>query len=318
MDGFTLDGVIEKVSDGDTLRITAANRLFKVRVLGLDTEESNANPHKPVTAWGKAASAFATSLLPIGTPVTIEFPGSEDPIVDDEINVAYLDNFERPLGFVHLSSPVEGITDFSELMIRKGFSPYFVKYGRAGFAGHDVRYAEAERAAQEDHIGVWNQLEANGVMTPEAAPRNYARLMVWWELRARIIDGYRAARAATPALPLFNTRIDYATLKTRAAADETVTVFMELKEGQTVGGVHYVVRSGSNSQPFQLFMPNEDRPEIVAVKYLLNNRFVANGGDFPRRNYAYVTGPLKLFQGRPEMVVESTSQISDSPPGPGA
>jgi len=288
MQGTVVEGVIEKVTDGDTLRITDRNgMLWKIRVLGLDTEESNANPDKPVTLWGKAASEFAASVLPVGTPVTIELPGTEPATVDGSINVAYLDNFERPLGFVHMSRPVDGISDYSEMMIRKGYSPYFVKYGRAVFADHDTRYTAAERAAQVDDLGVWNQLAANGAMTPESAPRNYARLMVWWDLRARIIDGYRAARAA--GAEVYDTRVDYATLMAKATARETVTVFMEMKAGQTVGGVHHAIRSGSFAQPFQLLLPNEDRPQIVAIKQLLSNRYTADGEDFPRRNYAYVT-----------------------------
>ncbi|MGF1475803.1 MAG: thermonuclease family protein [Geminicoccaceae bacterium] len=313
MAGIRLDGVIERVTDGDTLRITADDRLFKVRVLGLDTEESNANPHKPVTRWGQEATAFTKSILPEGTPVEIEFPGSAPVIVDGEINTRYLDNFERPLGFVHLRQAVEGFTDFSELMIRKGFSPYFVKYGRAVFADHDRRYSHAEWAAQQDDVGVWNQFDANGVMSEALAPRNYAQLMVWWELRARIIDGFRQAKAAAPDAELYNTRLDYATLLEKAAG-ETVTVFMELRGGETVGELHHVIRSGSNAQPFQLFLPLEDRPEIVEVKRLLSNRYIADGEDFPRRNYAYITGPCKLFNNRPEMVVERVDQISDMPP----
>jgi micrococcal nuclease len=314
MDGVTLNGTIEKVSDGDTLRITAAERLWKVRVLGLDTEESNANPHKPVTKWGKAASVYTKSILPVGTPVTIEFPGTEPPLVDDEINRRYLDNFERPLAFVHLSEPVDGITDFSELMIRKGYSPYFVKYGRATFSGHDKRYALAERHAQVDDIGVWNQFASNDAMRPEDAPRNYARLMVWWELRARVIDLYRMARSNDPTMPLFNTRLDYETLVHKAEARETVTVFMEMKEGTTVGGLHHVIKSGSLAQPFQLFLPHEERDEIVAIKRLMANRYIADGEDHPRRNYAYATGALKLFRGAPEMTVTSIDQVADTPP----
>lgn len=314
MDGITIDGVVEKVTDGDTIRVTALDRLFKVRVLGLDTEESNPNPAKPVTNWGKAASAFATEILPLGAPVTIEFPGTEPVLDGDEVATRYLDNFERPLGYIHLAEPVDGMTDLTEIMIRRGFSPYFVKYGRSVFPSHDARYDAAERAAQIDDIGVWNQFAANGAMTPEAAPRNYARLMVWWELRARIIDGFRAAKAADPDLALFDTRIDYETLVARAGSGDTVTVFMELKEGSTVGGVHHAIRSGSLAQPFQLFMPDEERDQIQDVLRLLSNRYVAEGEDFPRRNYAYVTGALKLFRGRPEMTVEEPSQISDLPP----
>jgi micrococcal nuclease len=310
--GITIRGEIERVTDGDTLRILADDRLFKVRVLGLDTEESNPNPHKPVTLWGKAATAFATDLLPAGTPVTMEFPGDAPVIEKGEIATRYLDNYQRPLAYVHLDAAVDGITDFSELMIRRGYSPYFVKYGRAVFAAHDARYAAAERAAQVDDIGVWNQLAANGVMTPEAAPRNYPRLMVWWELRARIIDGFRAARAA--GADVLDAREDYAALTQRAGRGEEATVFMEVTRGTTVAGIHHVIRNGSLAQPFQLFLPDEDRPQVAAVKRLFANRYVADGEDMPRRNYAYVTGPLKLWRGRPEMVVEDAAQVSDEPP----
>lgn len=316
MSGIRVAGEIEKVTDGDTLRILAQDRLFKVRVLGLDTEESNPNPHKPVTKWGKAASDFAASILPVGTPVEIEFPGTDPVIINNEINVAYLDNFERPLGYVHLASPVEGITDYSELMIRKGFSPYFVKYGRAIFDDHNARYSAAERAAQTDDIGVWNQLEANDVVNPEAAPRNYARLMVWWELRARIIDEFRAARLKPGGENMLNSRLHYDLLLQMAANGDTATVFMELRAGRTVSERHHVIDSGSLAQPFQLFLRDEDRPEIIAVKNLLANRYIADGEDSPRRNYAFVTGPLKTFDGRPEMEVDSIDQISDAPPVP--
>jgi micrococcal nuclease len=317
MEGFQLKGTVDAVTDGDTVRIAAEGVLFKTRVLGLDTEEARAGGGKPKTPWGVAASDFLKDLLPAGTAVTMEFPGVEPALVDGEINVNYLDNYERPLAHVLLDEPADGLSDLSEIMIRRGFSPYFVKYGRALRPDLDRRYAEAERAAQRDDLGVWNQFAANGVIRPEDAPRNYARLSVWWELRARLIDGFRAVRAARPEAPIFDTRLDYATLVQRAEAGETVTVFMEMTQGRTVGGTHFAMRSGSLAQPFQLFMPDEDRPEIVAVKRLLENRYVASGEDFPRLNYAYVTGSLRLYRGAPEMLVEDVSQITDEPPSEG-
>lgn len=312
MGTVSIDGRVDRVTDGDTIRILAGDRLFKVRVLGLDTEESNPNPAKPVTPWGKAASAYAASILPPGAPVSIDFAGDEPVVQDGAIAVRYLDNYERPLGYVRLAEPVEGTTDYVELMIRLGYSPYFVKYGRAEDRARDARYRAAEVAAQTADVGVWNQLAANGAATPEAEPRNYAQLTVWWALRARIVDGFRAARAA--GADVLDTRLDYAALTDRAGRGGTATVFMELKAGMTVGGVHHAIRSGSFAQPFQLFLPQEDRPQIAAVKNLVANRYAAEGEDRPRRNYAYVTGPLKLFRGRPEMMVEETAQISDLPP----
>ena len=315
MQGFTIDGVIERVTDGDTIRVQSGDHLLKLRILGLDTEESNGGSPKPVTNWGKEATRFATEILPSSSPVIVEFPGDSPFLIGDKINSAYLDNFERPLGFLHLTEPVDGLTDLTEIMIRKGFSPYFVKYGRAVFENHDRRYAAAEIAAQRDDVGVWNQLAANGVANEAFAPRNYAQLGVWWELRARVIDNYRAQKRAAPAAPLFNTRLDYDALVEKAEAQETVTVFMELRDGVVVGGEHFAFRTGSQAQPFQLFLPEADRPQIREVLNLAANRYVADGEAFPRRNYAYVTGPLKLFRDLPEMVVETADQIGDAAPG---
>ncbi len=36
--------------------------------------------------------------------------------------------------------------------------------------------------------------------------------------------------------------------------------------------------------------------------------------DHPRRSYTYVRGTLKLFGGKPEIVVRAADQLSDDPP----
>lgn len=310
MPGARLSGVVERVTDGDTVRVEAEGHLWKIRVLGLDTEESNPGGTKPVTSWGKEASEFAKSILPPGEPVTIEFPGTEPPLIGGQKNVNYLDNFQRPLGFLRLGTMLDGSRDYSEIMIRRGYSPYFVKYGRAIFPDKDKAYESAERHAQRSDIGVWNQFEANGAMRPEDAPRNYARLMVWWELRARTIDEFRLAKAAG-AENLFNTRLDYSEILAKATAGENATVFMELTKGEAVGGLHYRIQSGSMAQPFSLIIPDEDLPHREAIKNLLRNRFIADGEDFPRRNYAYVTGSLRLFDGKPTLELTDIAQVSD-------
>ncbi|MEO0809793.1 MAG: thermonuclease family protein [Pseudomonadota bacterium] len=316
MFGTSVEGVVHKVTDGDTVQVTAQNQLLKVRVLGLDTEESNPGGNKPVTEWGKEATRFTTALLPQGSPITVEFPGSAPFLIDGNINRSYLDNFGRPLGFLHLDTPQEGTANFSELMIKKGFSPYFVKYGRAQFPEYDALFAAAEIEAQRANIGVWNQKEANGITDEAKAPRNYAQLSVWWELRARIIDIYRDLKSRHPGADLFNTRLDYVELLEKAEKGDSATVFMELRESHVVDGTHRAFRSGSQAQPFQLFLPDAARPEIVEILNLADNRYVANGEGFPRRNYAYISGPLKMFNGLPEMVVENINQIGDMPPAP--
>ncbi|MEL6599311.1 MAG: thermonuclease family protein [Pseudomonadota bacterium] len=309
---------VERVSDGDTIRVLVNGTLFKVRVLALDTEESNPGGTKPITRWGKEASRFATELMPVGSPLKLRLT-DDGPLLgpDGEVGSQHIDNFGRLLAFVMLPEPVEHeglqINDYQELMIRKGFSPYFVKYGRAVHADLDARYADAERAAQTAHVGVWNQLEANGVTSEDAAPRNYPQLTVWWELRARIIDDYRAHVAATPGTVL-NTRLDYDAIVQAADRNETATIFMELKDHFAIGDSHHGFTSGSRELPFQVFMRDVDEEAGRAALQLALYRYVAEGEAKPRRNYAYITGALKLFRGRPEIVVTGTDQISDTPP----
>jgi micrococcal nuclease len=313
MSGSRVTAVVAQVTDGDTLRVEVDGHdaELKLRILGLDTEEKHPGGGKPVTPWGKEASRFAEQNLPIGSTVTLELPGTEPLFQGGSVSTEYLDNFGRLLAHVHTTQKLEGTTDFTEAMISLGYSPYFTKYGRADFAGHDQRYREAERRAQMKHIGVWNQQLVNGVTNPSAAPRNYAQLSVWWELRARTIDEYRAVRANN-ASGLFNTRRDYDRLQKLAKAGEQVTVFMELRSGKTVGGNHYVIQTGSTSQPFSLFLPNEDDAATRELLNLLHNRYITDDESNPRRNYAYITGRLSLHRDRPQLVATSAAQVSDN------
>ena len=50
---------------------------------------------------------------------------------------------------------------------------------------------------------------------------------------------------------------------------------------------------------------------------LILTRYRPDGESQPRRSYAYVTGPTKMFpddNGSPEIIVTSPDQITDLPP----
>jgi micrococcal nuclease len=54
--GTTVDATIVRVVDGDTVRLQADGREQSVRLLALDTEESNqGSATKPITPWGREA-----------------------------------------------------------------------------------------------------------------------------------------------------------------------------------------------------------------------------------------------------------------------
>jgi micrococcal nuclease len=297
--GTTVPTTVTRVVDGDTLVVPLGDREERLRLLCLDTEESNQGSDKPVTPWGRKAKEEAQRCLPTGAPVTLEFPGTEG------LEVClrrYRDNFGRLLVFLHH----EG-TDHQEHMIAAGYSPYFNKYGHADIASHHERYVAAERNAQAAHVGVWDQVTVNG-----SEMRNYATLGAWWRLRAAIIDDHRSHRAADSSL--LNSRLDYAELRELAAQEREATVFTELASVTRVGQRRAIVDIGSRQQPFKLFVPDIESDDGRRLLSQLQTRYIAEDPDRIRRSYAYVRGQLKLFRDEPELVVVQASQVTDTPP----
>lgn len=300
--GSSVEATVRRVVDGDTIRVEISDELDNesLRLLALDTEESNAGSSKPVTPFGQEAKERAEAFFQAGDRVVLEFPG--DDAVEDALE-RYRGNFGRLLVYVHK----DGV-DFQETMIREGFSPYFVKYGNAVF--HHDDYRRAEREAQAADAGVWNQLAVNG-----SVARNYASLGTWWQLRAAVIEEYRRLRPERD--DLLNSRLDFQEIAARAEREERATVFTAVEEVRRVGSRSAVVRIGSHRQPFSLFIPDIESEEGQAIVHLLETRYISGGETLPRRSYAYVTGELVLFRGDPEIVITSADQITDRAPDAG-
>ena len=290
-----------RIVDGDTIRIflPGQEKDESIRLLALDTEESFAAGRKPVSPWGHAAKARAAEFFDGATEVTIEFPGNES--IEESIR-KYRGNFGRLLCFVYRND-----VDFQETMIREGFSPYFMKYGNAQFSDHHQRYSEAERVAQLNHIGVWDQLTVNGSVI-----RNYAALGSWWKLRARIIDEYRVLKSKVPAL--LNTRLDYETIVNKANEGESVTIFTELSGIRRVGQRSGLISYGGQDRPFSLYLPDIESETGQKLIRLMQNRYISGGESNPRRSYAYVSGVLSLFRESPQLKVTDVKQITDDLP----
>ncbi|KZN22467.1 hypothetical protein A4G99_19855 [Haladaptatus sp. R4] len=308
--GTTLEVEVATVIDGDTFKVhfdeatTGESDLVNLRILGLDTEETHAGVGKPKTPWGEKAKEHAKGLVPEGSSITIEFPGTES---IDECLRRYRGNYGRPLVYVHVDGE-----DYQEHMIRKGYSPYFTKYGYAVFDDHHRRYRDAEQNAQADDIGVWNQSKVNG-----SVMREYEPLRSWWTLRAEIVRRYRSA---TDDESILDTRQDYHRIE-NSVGDE-LTVFTELDGYERAGEKHAIVKIGSKEQPFQLFLPNaletEGGQRLIS---LMEKRYIAKSDgesvQRPNRSYAFVTGTVKQYpeeDGNPEIVVESIDQLADVPP----
>lgn len=299
--GTTVEATVSRVVDGDTIRVFIAesNDDESLRILALDTEETNAGSSKPVTPWGQKAKERAESFFAEGDRVTLEFPGTEDLEVCLQ---KYRGNFGRLLVFVYKDD-----VDFQEIMIREGFSPYFVKYGNAVFAENHQRYRAAARIAQQQNIGVWNQLAVNG-----SEVRNYAALTTWWQLRASIIEEYRQI-VGTQA-NLLNSRLDYLAIEEKARNEESAIIFTELRSIRRISGDRAIIGVGSQIQPFNVFIPDIIGNEGQALLNLLNNRYISDGEIRPRRSYAYIQGTLNLFRDNPQITVTNPEQITDELP----
>ena len=83
--------VVERVVDGDTLRVRLGGRREAVRLIGIDTPES-VKPRTPVQCFAKEAAARLAALVPPGAKVRVER------------DVEARDHFGRLLGYVYRRS----------------------------------------------------------------------------------------------------------------------------------------------------------------------------------------------------------------------
>jgi micrococcal nuclease len=129
---------VERVVDGDTLRVSFDGRSRSVRLLGIDTPETH-RPGTPVECGGPQASGHMESLAPPGTRVELVSDPGQDRV----------DRYGRLLAYVRLPSGrlVE------EAQLEAGWASVYV------YAGKPValysRFRRAEEAARLRHRGVW-------------------------------------------------------------------------------------------------------------------------------------------------------------------
>lgn len=68
----TQQAVVTNVVDGDTFDVSVDGGTQRIRLIDIDTPETK-DPARPVECLGPEATAFLTGLLPVGTPVRLEF-----------------------------------------------------------------------------------------------------------------------------------------------------------------------------------------------------------------------------------------------------
>ena len=145
------NATVDRVVDGDTIRIVAAGgRSERVRLIGIDTPETK-DPRRPVQCFGKEASAFTATLLPRSTRVRL---------VRD---VEGRDRYGRLLAYVYRAR--DGL--FVNLALAEG------GYARAltipPNVAHVDEFLAAVRAAREQSRGLWGRC-ADAGRDPPASP----------------------------------------------------------------------------------------------------------------------------------------------------
>lgn len=127
---------ITNVYDGDTIGVEIDNKKEKVRLIGVDTPETN-HPRKPVECFGKAATSYTTNILKT-QKVRLEL----DP------NSSNRDRYDRLLRYVWLQ---DGRL-LNRLIIEEG---YGFAYTHFPFEKME-EFRTAEKIAREKGIGLWS------------------------------------------------------------------------------------------------------------------------------------------------------------------
>lgn len=130
---------IASFEDGDTITVDMNGTKERVRMIGIDTPETQ-DPRKPVQCFGKAASAFTKQLI-----------GNQQVRLESDPLSGNRDRYNRLLRYVYLS---DGRLVQAEIL-RQG---YGFAYTSFPFTKSDefVRY---QKEARDQNRGLWNSCQ---------------------------------------------------------------------------------------------------------------------------------------------------------------
>ncbi|MFM8239147.1 MAG: thermonuclease family protein [Actinomycetota bacterium] len=140
--GRTVAGAdVERVVDGDTIRVIVDGREVTVRMIGIDTPES-VKPDSPVECFGPEASQFARDRLS-GASVTLELDASQ----------GSTDQYGRTLAYVWVEGDDGSLALFNLAAVEAGYA-VARQYGRTPFEWKD-QFRAAEQRARSAGVGLW-------------------------------------------------------------------------------------------------------------------------------------------------------------------
>ena len=290
---------VDCVVDADTIKV--GEKRESVRIMAVDSEElfredsDREAAAKDFAAYAKAKRGESKYPVKYGTPAgeaAREFvKGLMDGVTHirlerDAVGDRAKGTYGRLLGHVFLVKP-GGDVLLSEALIRAGHSPYFNKYGRS--RRFDARLNAAQAEARKAERGIW------GKDGPAHYP-DYEERVRWWTKRADLVDRWRAVAAKPDHVTLGAPDAD---AKLKALIGKEAVVFgvfdRELKVSSGTQRVFLLSHERRRGFPFVVFDPKVaatlDLEELGAWQVTLR-------------------GKITLYKERPQMVIESPTQIS--------
>lgn len=133
---------VEEVSDGDTVRVRYGEKLMTVRMMGVDTPETR-DARKAKQCFGVEAKRKTAEL--VGKKLTFEF-------IPPDLPVVKRDRYERPLVYIHLPDG----SLYNEQLLKEGYAH---QYTFRGAYKYRERFVEAQKAAQNQALGIWKDAQ---------------------------------------------------------------------------------------------------------------------------------------------------------------
>lgn len=282
------------VVDGDTIHVELNGEKESLRFCCVDTEESQGNSNKPITKAGKMASEMAKAYFKEGGgwgKVDLEFE-TDDPV--DVCLHKHRGTYGRLICTIH-----KGGENFNLKLIQEGWSPYFVKYGRARL--YHEAFAKAHEEARKARRVIWDPETNKG-----GPSRDYDALLPWWETRGDRVQVFRDKGRKLGALDL---REDYEQVLAQRDKDKPILVFADLQGGISAWpGDGAVLNVGTKTRPFSLWIPeakSDARKELIET---IEKRYAKRG-----LGYCYIHGPVTSFKDKAQIVLTDAAQLRDEP-----
>ena len=125
-----------RVVDGDTIDATVRGNDERIRLIGIDTPETK-KPNTPIQCYGPEASAYTTSLLPVGTALYVER------------DLVARDDYGRLLAYVYRADDALFV-NFE--IIRNGYARLLTIPPNVA---HEDDFEEGNKLARTADLGLW-------------------------------------------------------------------------------------------------------------------------------------------------------------------